>query len=410
MYPFILFLFSPFISVVYALRNLDKSQSKWLLIAFFGFFGYYYGISQESSSSDIVRYIKWFYEMRQSDFTLSQLVSSFYKIENNIDDKLYADVTQPLFTFLISRITGKHEILIAFYGLFFGFFLTENIIFMFKRLIGSKNDYVVSLSIMLLFTFSDFIWEINGFRFMTASQVFVYGVLKMLEGKRWNGAIALLSTPLIHFSFLLPVFVFLTFLLIRTKINFLFILFVSTTLFSQFDLISIFNNYSNYLPDIFIERSDSYIEQGALNNKSSQGVWYARYFNIWFRWAISLIISGVFINHYRKISNSENIRWLLGLVFILYSMSNLASNASSGARFYLISNMLALCFLMIFVCDYRLTRTDKSILVLSSPFLLLFFVVQMRIGFYNTNLMIFIGSPVWTFLGNVNLALNDFIK
>src|SRR5690606_20695017 len=91
------------------------------------------------------------------------------------EESSYLDFAAPVITFVIARFTENYAILFGTYALIFGFFYSRNIWFILDRM---KEDIkpaalIVFIMICLLVPF----WSINGFRFWTATHVFIYGML-----------------------------------------------------------------------------------------------------------------------------------------------------------------------------------------------------------------------------------------
>ena len=203
-YAFLVFLIWPFLSVVFAIRNYRTSWAKNIVWLFVAYFGYTIVIND---SIDASRYRdKFLFSASTGDEKKNIAVYE-------VGEKDSIDFLEPIISKAISSFTTNYKILFAVFGLIFGFFYSRNIWILLKYL----ESPIMFTGIILLITFLliNPFWNLNGFRFYTASQVFIYGILLYFVEEKKSGIWFILSTFTIHFSFMIAIVIFLILLAIR---------------------------------------------------------------------------------------------------------------------------------------------------------------------------------------------------
>src|SRR5690606_345374 len=117
------------------------------------------------------------------------------------------DVIEPLISYLTSQTTSDHKILLLIYGIIYGFFFSRNIWYFFDKTKG--NLTLKSISILLLFVIQIGIWQLNGFLFWCAAQIYIYAALHLLLMKSSKAYLLLILSGLMHLGMLLPIAVLL---------------------------------------------------------------------------------------------------------------------------------------------------------------------------------------------------------
>jgi len=193
-YKLLLFIISPLISLVYSIRNFSNKGSRILLWLFIGFYGYTF--TTFSSALDAARIKEKF--LRSNEF-------SFYQY-TGIDKVLSTgniEIVEPALLWMTRHVTTDFQILMMLYGLIFGFFLVRNTYLIYEQIDHTKKNKLVVL-LVVAFAFTISFWEINGWRFWTASQIFVWIVLNRYIRKKPKD-IYLIILPFIHYSFILAI-------------------------------------------------------------------------------------------------------------------------------------------------------------------------------------------------------------
>ena len=198
LYAYILFLIWPFFAAIMAFVNYRKVWAKNLVWLFVAFYSYNMVISNEYIDANRYRDNFVSYSISQEE---GNSVEFYTESSGNVD------VLEPLINSVLSKITTNHKILFLVYGLIFGYFFSRNIWLLLEN--SSEKLLLISIPIFAIFIFTNPFWNINGFRFWTAAQVFVYGALLFFIKKNKKGLAIIGLTTFIHFSFLLPSAIFL---------------------------------------------------------------------------------------------------------------------------------------------------------------------------------------------------------
>src|SRR5690606_24730275 len=126
------------------------------------------------------------------------------------------DFIAPLLTFAVSRFTDDSRWLMLVFGIAFGYFHSRNLWFLLDRVRSgfSLQSFLLFAAFAMVIPMS----EICVFRWMCASQIFLYGIfIFLLEGNRRRGFAWILVAPLMHITFILGVIALLLFLLVRSR-------------------------------------------------------------------------------------------------------------------------------------------------------------------------------------------------
>jgi len=398
-----LFLFSPMLSLIVALRNFKVSWSKNLVWAFIVFFGFTFVVSNQMDST---RYSDSLVRMaKQPIGNLANFLNLIYEKETG-----YVDVLQPLLTFIVSRFTDNSRVLFAVFGFVFGFFYSRNLWFLFSFVQGKLKREAIPFLLLAALVIA--IWQINGFRFWTAAHVFVFGIFSLLTKGKIKGLLLCSASLLIHFSFILPVLLMFIYLLAGNRLVIFMILYFASFFITQVRP-EVLKSYSTQIPEVFQERTQAYTneeyikERGKLNQQAN---WYVEGRVIAIHYSMNLLLAILFFRYRPQISANKIAAGLLCFGLLLATVTNLLSQVPSVVRFQMVSDIILFSFFFLFLqqVNHRTFRLWSYI-----PFLLtaiLYLVVEIRVGFETTSLLTVLGNPVIApFLPN-EFPLIDFFK
>jgi hypothetical protein len=406
----IFFLLHPFLTLIHYLANFKKPEAKNVMWLFTIFYSAVFAIGTESQNSDINHYIQQISIFNSMDFDTNGVLQYFYSSGE-------FDFLTILLSFLVSYFTDNGYYLIIMFGVLFGYFYSRNMWYVLDRLEGNTKTFTRIL-IFCLFLIVP-IWFLNGFRFWTAAHVFLFGLLPyLLEGKKKSLIWCFLNPFLFHYSFIIPLIPLVIYLLLGNKIKYYFILFIVTFFISNFDVNQINNIALNYIPNILIERSDSYLAEEKVDSyrnskKTDTRRWYVKYYSQSLRWVLVLLLIYIYLNYKFKIQKNNNHMYfrLLGFIFLLTSFANVISTIPSGSRFLSVTNLLSVTFIVLIYQNYNNIKKFKRLTFFATPFLLFFVIVSLRVSWYTLSLMSIIGNPlsaIFTF--GDNFSINDIIK
>jgi hypothetical protein len=384
-----LFFIWPLATLYISLRNYKQDWSKNMFWLFCIFFGYTFIIAGEGGG-DSNRYAQRFIEYAHSDLNLKDLWSSFYSATE--DSKL--DIVLSLINYSVSRITDNPSILFAVFGLIFGYFYSRNMWYLLDRINGNLTG-IVSL-FLLTFALFNPIWNINGFRFNAAAQIFLYGTLPyLLEGKTkrliWAGV-----SILVHFSFLFSVAILILFVLVKNRLHIYLIFFLITSFIKEINIQSMQSVFL-LLPDIFHSKVNAYtnLDYAESAQISVQSLnWYVAYLDKMIKWVIYAIVIFIYLFGRKILKERRDMTTLLCYSLLLFGFTNIFSFVPSGGRFFMVGYTFMFAFFTIFIANFPSIKGWTLVKALSTPLLLLFCIVALRWGMDYFGLMTVIGNPL----------------
>lgn len=343
-FPFILFLVSPILSLFIALKESKATWAKnilWMFVVFFAM-----SLAVINDDWDISRYIQQFKDYNTTGISFA----AFWEdITTNSPDFL-----QPLINFLVSKITGSTMVILTIYGIIYGYFFSRNIFFAIE-FIGENLGRVTGL-ILFAVAFIISIIDFNGFRYWTASHMFIYGLINYyLKDRKQYGVFWILLTFTLHFSFSLNVIVFIIHeIALRRRVVFTLILYVITLNLGKVGI----DKYmpKEMMPKTYQTKAKDYTSEDNMKQvqeiESAQSIngyvsWPStalKYLN-WFTILILLIEIGYRGKNFEK---SE----MLSMIFFFGAIANLAStNSISGARFLAVFSVMFYIYFMFIYKD-----------------------------------------------------------
>jgi len=405
-YSAVLFLIWPFLSLMTALWNYKSSWGKNILWAFVAFYGFTFAIGAENEGSDIVRYVAEVEQLHRIDMSIVDAAGYFYESGE-------VDILKTFIAVMLSRITENQSIVTLVYGIIFGFFFSRNMWYVLEQMEGKIKP--ITLLLFTCFFLVVPIWQMNGFRFWTATHIFIYGLLPYLfEGKK-SGLIVSSLAIFMHFAFIVPVGVLYGYTFLGNRLVFYFSFFVLTLFISEIN-INMFNNIiESYAPEIVQERTSSYRSEAAVEKhregQGEQAAWYARYYVAILDWSVRGFLVVLFFKG-RKFF-MKNYKWLslFSFTLLFYGVASLFSSLPSGGRFLAVAHLPALALITLYVQNREHEVVMKRFILAATPLLLLFVVVAVRIGLYSMSATSILGNPiVAVFLTGEYISLNDVLK
>ena len=315
--------------------------------------------------------------------------------------RIHYDIFNPLLTYFTAQFTDDYHVLYFFVGLIFGFFFSRNIWTILQKLNGNFKVGVAVIVLLLFFIVPP--WSINGLRYWTASQIFIYGVLRYFN-KEKKGLIFILFSILTHFSFILPVILlFASNFFLKNKFKLFFIIFVITLPLSILNIESFSNMLSPYMPSVFQQKFEVYtsdeIVKRVQESESKKSIFSMIY--DYFRLSLMLLSSGFLFLKFNvlKTQLSPNMRNLLSFSLFFLVILNVIGFVPSIYRFYFIPFFLLMSAFLIIYQNYALKNTKLLIYAISVLcFLFCFGSVRYAIGSGLTGLSYIYKSPLYLLL------------
>ena len=408
-----LFLLFPFLAGVVAIKNYKASWAKNIIWAFIVFYGFTISISNESSkndkTADINRYAMQVRDLYKTDLKFQDIVK-LYKDNEDID------ILKLTIAIVISRVTDSPQVLAGVFGLIFGFFFSRNIWFVIERINGKMKPVVLLL--LIAYVLVDPFWNINGFRFHTATQVFIYGLLPFIfEGKK-KGIFTSALSILVHFSFMLPLGILILYSFFGNRTMIYFIFFLASIVNSGINIEALNNFISENVPGAVADRTATYrneekvdeFRSGIEDPDATPVNWYMRLYTMALQWPLIVFLSILFFK--RKKMALVNKRFMSSLSFTLlfFGVANIMASLPSGGRFLAIATLSALPLIIFYIQDIPNEKYLTNKVMIASPALLLFIIVSIRIGFLTISVNTLIGNPLVVMFTEYNIALDELIK
>lgn len=408
-YHFIYFLLQPFLTLLYYLKNFRKPAGKNVMWLFTIFYAFTFAIGVESQGSDINSYIHDIPLLHAKNLDFSGFLV-YHKITGEVD------ILRNTLAYIISYFTGNGFYLIIVYGAIYGYFYSRNMWYILERLNG-KLKIFTRIFLFALFLVVP-IWYLNGFRFWTATHVFMFGLFPFLFEKKKKSLIWCFITPiLIHYSFLVALVPLIIYLIIGNKLRLFYIIFITSFFISAVNITQVNSIIEEYAPQSWADRSASYRNEKKVERLRTEGkfsddeVWYVRYSGIAVKYSIGIFLLVFYWTFKRKIHENQELFRLLSFVLLFYGMANILSTIPSGYRFLHVANLLALAFLTLHFQNNKINRDLVYLANATSPVFLLFIIVGFRLSWYSFSLMTILGNPITAlFTFGDNISLNDIIK
>lgn len=382
---YISFLFLPILSLILAIKNYRLPWAKNVVWAFTAFYAYHFSAPNEGS--DIYAYIAKFYRYTDQVYTLPDFIKSLYA-----EGSTTLDVIEPLTSYLISQATRDYHILLLAYGVIFGYFFSRNIWFFLDKTRG--NLTLQSFSVLLLLIVQIGIWNLNGFRFWCAAQIFLYASFNLVILKKSKGYFFLILACLMHLGLFLPVVLLIVFLIFKFPLYPLFIFFLFTFFLAELNMDFIRTSINNYAPTFVTGKLNSYTSEAYVEGHSERMDTYSVFYQLSkiVRIILILFFSSILLINRKQLK--EDIMYKLFYFFLLIGgVANILSQIPGGSRYLIIADFILYGVFFYFIQNYKTLKLYKFIIYLI-PLILIYAIYNFRIiGIYTFNIHHFINNP-----------------
>jgi len=402
------FIIWPFGALLNALHNFRQPYAKtvfWLFCIYYGFVFIYEDPSLGKFRADSGSYAHKLIELHNNPVSFSNLVRSLYKTEEGL-----LDVYQPLTTWVVSLFTDNPHWLFAVFAAIFGFFYSQNIWVILKRANNKKIDIILFLFI-LFFALLNPIWNINGVRMWTATQIFVYGCLLFFLEQNKKGLIWVILTPLVHFSFVLPVIVFLFYHIIPDYLFIFFVFYIVTSFYNIIDIPRL-KQYLTVMPDIFQPRVETYLSEDyyTIVTKANENLsWHVKFAVLSNRIIVYLWVITCFLIKALRTQHKTLLK-LFSFALFFGGFANLADQVPSGGRLITISNCLFFVVFILVLIKISGSNRISLFKYISIPFLVFSILFMIRMGLGFTGALTFFGNPIIALIVPGQIPLIQLIK
>lgn len=403
---FFYFIVFPFYGLIQAIKNYKLPWAKnmvWLFVVFYGFTMF------RPIGMDSTRYAQKLERIYNEEKTWNNFIASFYSVDEN--GNAAVDIYEPLMTNFVSFFSNNGSVLFAFFGLVYGFFFSRNIWFLideFKEQLQSKLIFILLIAFTSVIGF----WELNGVRMWTAAQVFFYGAFLLLYQKKTKGIYFVLASALIHFSFFLPVGLFLIYTIFRLPFRIMYIFFIASFFMSFFNVTTVSTFLTGVLPEVLLPRVKSYTNEEYIESYEAfnqGGNWYILYFGKVLNYTIAFLITVIYFAKNQSYLKDKSFTKFASFSIFLLGVSNLLSSLPSGERYLILAQFFGVAVTVLYFAKYYSLNYKKAVAV-ASPFLLFFIIISFRKSFDTVSVMTVFTNPVIATILDSPVPLIDLIK
>ncbi len=222
-------------------------------------------------------------------------------------------------------------------------------------------------------------------------------------------------TPFHFCAFLFPVIIFCSYILIGNRLNIFFFFFITSLFISEINVDVIKDGITANLPEVFQLRTSGYtsderveeLKSGTANFDSN---WYVKVYGTGLKWAIIAFICAIFLRGKVFIKENKGMLRLMCFSLYIYGWANISSLVPSGGRFVTVANLFSMAFIILYIQNGPEETFLKKLIPLSIPILLLFIIVQLRIGFDTIGVFTIFGNPFTLMFVGSDVALINLIK
>jgi hypothetical protein len=394
-YLFIIFLMSPVIALIYAVKNFSNKRYHVIILMFAFLYGYTFLIIPDSDS---VRY--QFYYQGVAQYTWPDFL---YQILNVYSDSTgYSDIYMLSLSFLCTRFDANFQIFmgihsVIYFSLLIGIAITilENI---------SKFDYkrylVYFIGALTLYSLAT---GIIGIRFPIGVMVFSYFTLKYIFSNKLKYVILGGLSFLCHIS-LVPVclglllFYLLSFVKgFRLKLFFVLLFLITLTNINITDVAEGVDS------DVITDKVGSYTNEDFIKGREDHTKKWNWYVQLRMVAGYNFLIAALFLSRLKifKLKTNETINkfFLLTLIFLGIAVFNSTYLDSISNRYNHFFNFICLLYLFFLFSFNKTTRLSVSLKWIFLFILILNILIGLRADSYTFDVIRLTLSPIFIILG-----------
>lgn len=352
----LLFVFSPFVSMLGAVLRAKNERNLWVLFFFYLIFGLCFTINTEMGF-DSERYVAQFLSISSDN------LRDIYLANITVDGDA-GDVYFPIMAWISRDIAGNnYHVMFALFALVFAIFTVKTLQIFYEKSV-TNYWWMYSLMVFLLIMNNSF-FNINGMRFWTAAWILAYGLLVFLVKRQKHGLIWLALTPFVHVTFIFPVLVFLLSQL-TGKFEKIWIVALFASIPFSFLTLELITTITDYIPSAYLNKFEVYTDREYIIERSS-GIGFT-YIQDFFRYCL-LTFEVYYLYQIYKLRKNQ--KWVYDTLFhftiIFVSLSIFLSVIPSVSRYIYVG--LPFVLFLVWV-NLKKTRYQKAFLML--PFIMSF--------------------------------------
>jgi hypothetical protein len=405
-YAYLSLLVWPFGVMIDSFFHWERPWTKNVFWLFCIFFGLTFVVRRDSLDAvDSVRIAQNLSNYAHSDMGFRDLWGSLYSEGTN-----NVDIIQPLLLFIVSRFTDNPIVLFTLYAIIFGYFSSRNLWFVLDH---TKSKFTATLFIYFLaFFLTNPIWNINGFRMYAGMQVFLYGTLPFLFDRNRKRLIWAGVSILFHFSLAVPLVALLLYTFLKNRTSIYMAFFLLSAFIKELNLESV-RSFLSFLPGVFQSRVEGYTSLGYAEGLRSIGEsisWFVPLSEKCLTWVTYALTLFIFLFERPLLKKRDDLIRLFCFSLLLYGFANIASLVPSGGRFIGLANAFILVSFIIYISTIPENKSFSALSMLSLPLVVLYCIVNLRLGMDFFGLTTIIGNPIYAAFYPETVPIMDAIK
>lgn len=348
------------------------------MLMLFGFF-----MNTESEGADLYRYLRVL-EDAKGPF---EAIRDFLSLEDT-------DIYRSLSISIIGLFTKNGHILMAWFGFVFGYIQSRCL-----RFFKTKSDFDILSWILVVLIIGLTFPGLAGVRQVTASWLFFYGLNVYISDRNPKGMVLMLSSILVHFSFMMTVAMLVPFYFLKDKTRICVIVFLSSFFLTIPSISTFISNIASQIGGAFESRASIYSLDNTAYVESQMSIaekanWYIKYKSDVLLYGLA--VYGLVLAKLRKsVLLGERERRFLNFFLLMFAFRNIVVDVPDlGVRTTAFCCTIALYLVFLIYNANRRNRVirNATFIVVAASFLNVAYAI--RTTFYYVSLWELVVSPI----------------
>jgi hypothetical protein len=190
-----------------------------------------------------------------------------------------------------------------------------------------------------------------------------------------------------------------------------FYFFIASLFISELNIESVRGNLG-LLPIVIENKVEGYTNEEyieSIDNSYKLANWYVLMRTKALKYSIYIVLIFLYWRRELFLKNHKKLFKLFGFVFLFFAIANIISSIPSARRFLVIAYALSTGLIFLSM-QYFDDKKINTVIKLTTPALLLYFVVTIRLGFDTFGITTILGNPIIAFFMEDDMALINLIK
>lgn len=398
-YIWLAFFFWPLLGFLLAWYHIRTKGAKYIILAFYFLYGLLYVINLAMDGARRAD--------RLSEAHKEPLSNVFFYINNLYESTV--DFLDPVIIYFVSRFSDFHGFLFGTYALIFGSLSLKFIQNLSRRYINypmNKN----ALFFFILLVWTNFIFQIGGFRMWTAAWIFSLSTLYYLTHRKIKFIVIAGISLLMHFSFIPLILLLLAYHFLGNKPSLYGVLALGSFLVADLDVV-LLQDYSSNLGSAIERKVAAYTDENYM-----QGRFAAKEQYVWFMSIGPKLLSyftyvslGYLYSKTKGVTKDSVFNGLFSLALLFMAFSNISSLLPSGGRFRVVFYTFAFASLFVYYLKFEKKYSLIGLNWIGLPIAMLYILIKFRIATDTISLYLIAPSLVMPFGFYDSVPLKDFL-